>query len=647
MAETKTKNVKVKLIKAGAYAKKIRKIDEQGISFNSKDVEDEFHNITGIHDILPAPFNPKWLKLLVTHNNTLSQAISAMEINIDGSGFVIEAREELEEDDTTLDSQIETVEQFFEEVSPNVSFLTLRRKLRRDLESVGYGFIEVIRNSIQEVVALKRVDPTTIRLLKLRDRVLVDKTLIRGGKELVIQMWLRERRYLQIVGQQRTYFSEFQASRKLNKNTGAWEGEKDSVVEMKDQASELMYFTVETEANGPYGIPRWINNLPSVLGSRKAEEENLTFFDNGGVPPVIITVMGGRLVGDVKKQLDNFLSGKSPNTRIAVLEAQDADSTIDGTTSKLKLDVQRFGSEKMNDSLFENYDEKCSERVRSSFRLAPLFIGKIKDFNLATAMTSYMVTESQVFQPERVEFDEVMTKFMATELSAPELKFRSLPITLKDTKIQWDALKFAFKEGTIDTKQFLKALNSISALGLTFDEALEQERQDEKERQREQQARVADQNSGFPPAKEPAKPNDKGKTPPKGKDKPKDKDKDKGDISSGDLDSGGKLVPEKNKDKEKKYTITKDSIEDVTALIKVANDLVILIGGDGDTTMDPDFEVNAQKAYADLQAVDQRFVKDLVSFKVFSNTELDPEGAKELIDGCLHTLDNGEEHGSD
>ena len=642
MAEAKKKtNVKVKLIKAGAYAKKIRKIDEQGISFNSKDVEDEFHNITGIHDILPAPFNPKWLKLLVTHNNTLSQAISAMEINIDGSGFVIEPREEIEDDDTKLDSEIERVEQFFDEVSPNISFLTLRRKLRRDLESVGYGFVEVIRNSIQEVVALKRVDPTTIRLLKLRDRVLVDKTLIRGGKELVIKMWLRERRYLQIVGQQRTYFSEFQASRKLNKNTGAWEGEKSSIVELKDQATELMYFTVETEANGPYGIPRWINNLPSVLGSRKAEEENLNFFDNGGVPPVIITVMGGRLVGDVKKQLDNFLSGKTPNTRIAVLEAQDADSTIDGTTSKLKLDVQRFGSEKLNDSLFENYDEKCSERVRSSFRLAPLFIGKIKDFNLATAMTSYMVTESQVFQPERVEFDEVMTKFMATELGTSELKFRSLPITLKDIKVQWDALKFAFKEGTIDTKQFLKALNSVSALGLTFDQALETERQDEKQRAADAKAN-AQQNTGFPPnPNDPPKPNDKGKNP------PKDKDKGKHDITPTDLDSGGRLVPEKNKDKEKKYTVTKDSLEDVTALIKVANDLVILIGGDGDIHMDPDFELNAQKAYADLEATDQRFVKDLISFKVFSNTELDPEGAKELIDGCLHTLDNGEEHGTD
>ena len=306
---------KVKVIKAGAYTKKIRKLDAQGLSFNSKEVEDEFAQLTGVHDLIPAPFNPRWLKLLVTHNNTLNQAISAMEINIDGSGFIIEAKEDK---DSVPEKDVEKVENFFEEVAPGVTFLALRRKMRRDIESCGYGFIEVIRNMAGEAVAIKRVDPSTIRLLKLRDRVLVEKELMRGGEKLNVKMWVRERRFLQWVGQQKTYFAEFQASRKLNKNTGEWQKDGENI-EINDQATELIYLTLELEANGPYGIHRWINNLPSVLGSRKAEEQNLDFFDNGGVPPVIMTIMGGKLAGDVKKQLQNFLSGRTPNTRVCVL----------------------------------------------------------------------------------------------------------------------------------------------------------------------------------------------------------------------------------------------------------------------------------------------------------------------------------------
>lgn len=610
MAEKKKKEHTVKMIRAGAYTKKLRKIDQQGLSFQSKEVEDNFANITGIDDALPPPFNPKWLRLLTTHNNTLNQAISAMEINIDGSGHVIEAKDD---DSEVSEEDIKQVEDFFDEVAPCVSFLTLRRQLRRDLESVGYGFIELIRNMEQKVVAMKRVDPTTMRLLKLRDSVLVDKTLMRGGTELIIQMHVRERKFVQVVGHQKTFFAEWQASRKLNKITGLWvkEGEK---IEMKDQATELMYFTVEEEANGPYGVPRWINNLPSVLGSRQAEEENLNFFDNGAVPPVIITVMGGKMAGDVKKQLQNFLSSKNANTRVVVLEAQADDGAIESTTSKLKIDVQRFGSERIQDSMFENYDEKSSERVRSSFRLAPLFIGKVRDFNLATAMTSYMVTESQVFQPERMEFDSIITKFIGLELEKPDIQIRSLPIVLTDAKVQLDALKYAFDKGTIDSEQLISSLNSITALGLTFDETLEVEPEEEEEEV------IA----------------------PEDQDEDQDEDEDQDDDSQKRDHLPGQMKP-KPKGKEKKYTIHKDA-KDITFLIDMANDIVKLVGAKGDEENAEDKQI--LEKYNKMKIENQVFVRDLISMKVLDNTDIDREGANELLEGCLHTLDESEEeHG--
>jgi PBSX family phage portal protein len=434
------------------------------------ELEDEFSHLyfttTAPQNLfLQPPFDPNVLLNLVQTNNILNQCIEAMEVNIDGTGIEFEP---LEEGGKVSPEEEKAAKQFFNEPYPNISFVSLRRKLRRQMESIGYGFIEILRNVADDVVSMRNVETPHIRMCKLDKPIRVKKMIERDGKEVELELWVRERRFAQMVGlKDQVYFREFGATRQLHRTTGEWE-EDGKAVKPEDRASELLILGINPDITTPYFLPRWINNLPSVIGSRHAEEQNLQFLDAGGLPPAIVFVQGGTIIKDASDQLRMYLSGMNKNkNRAVVVEVQSSSGSLDAS-GKVDVKVERFGSAASNDSMFQKYDEATEEHVRTAFRLPPLFLGKADDYNFATARTAYMVAEAQVFGPERTEFDEVMNKTIIKAIGWETLRMRSKPITLKDVEAQLQGLTLAKDVATRET--FLKEVNAITDLSLDMAE---------------------------------------------------------------------------------------------------------------------------------------------------------------------------------
>ncbi len=443
----------------------------QQISSNVQLPEDEFKSLYGAGEtgkLIVPPYNPYALQKLTIENNTLGQCIAAMEVNIDGTGYVIEHKdpESNSEDDDVADG----IDDFFREPFPGLTFTSMRRDLRRDLEGIGYGFFEILRNPAGELMAMKPVPGATIRLVRLGDPVPVKKTIRRKGKDITLTVMVRERIFAQKIGLGKAassagslrYFKEYGASRDLDKDTGNWstQGQR---LPFKQRASELLYFTNQPDVSTPYGLPRWITQAPSVVGSRKAEELNLEFFDSGGVPPIMIFLAGGAMGNTARTQLENIFNGKAADkNRGAIVEVTPTGgSTEKEATASVK--IERFGSEKQKDSMFEKYDERCEQRVRASFRIPPLFVGKAEDFSFATAYVSYTVTEAQVFQPERTEFDEQINGTIMKELDpSGNYVFRSLPLTIKDVTNQLKALEVATNNKVLSGEDVIIACNEIT-----------------------------------------------------------------------------------------------------------------------------------------------------------------------------------------
>jgi PBSX family phage portal protein len=414
---------------------------------------------------LMPPFEPNVLLNLVQTNNVLNQCIEAMEVNIDGTGHEFVPVDEGKD----IDKKEEKIAKaFFDEPYPNISMVTIRRKLRRQMESVGYGFIEVLRNMAEDVVGLRSVETAHIRMVKLDKPIQVKKKVQRDGTEVELLIWERERRFAQTVAlKQQVYYREFGTTRHINRDTGDWEEEGKKIPPEK-RGSELLCLGINPDVTTPYWLPRWINQLPSVIGSRAAEEQNLQFLDAGGLPPAIVFIQGGTLIKDTSDQLRMYLSGLNKNkNRAVVVEVQSSSGSLDAA-GKVDVKVERFGSAQSQDAMYTQYDESTKEHIRIGFRLPPLFLGYASDYNFATAQVSYMVAEAQVFLPERAEFDEMINKTIMKELKLKTLLFKSKPITLKDVETQLKALELSAALATRES--YLKEINTVSSMALELAE---------------------------------------------------------------------------------------------------------------------------------------------------------------------------------
>lgn len=416
---------------------------------SAKEIEDEFKSFysAGSNNknaiALEPPYSPRTLKSLPQKNNILLQCIDAMEVNIDGTGHeFVPSMEGVEIDE----GEKLAAEQFFAEPYPGQSFLMQRRLLRNDLESIGFGFLEALRTLDKTLVGLRHIPAQSMRLVRLEGAVQVPHKVMRGGQEITLMLSQRLRRFVHTTnGTDRTFFKEIGCPIDLNKETGEW-ATPGQIIPLHLRASEVLYFGVKPDTNTPYCIPRWINQLPSVLGSRKAEEQNLEFFDSGGMPPAIIFLQGGSMVGDSANQLRTYLSGANKRKgRAVVVEVASNSGSIDGGGS-VQTKVERFGADRLGDGMYSKYDAQTEEHVRVAFRLPPLFIGRSTDYNYATAQVAYMIAEEQVFSPERIEFDETVNRTIIKALGLKTLKFKSNPITLKSVDERFKGLEM------LDTK---------------------------------------------------------------------------------------------------------------------------------------------------------------------------------------------------
>ncbi len=608
--------------------------------------------------IIEPPLTPTELELIVAKNTILPPLVETMEVNIDGTGHEIvpidpdEVADELNDEEPlasedkpkpgqtdfeqepdeqsrdpfsrnlvaeadakaakeaarqqAIDEAKRPLEQFFAECFPGVSFLTTRRQMRKDMERVGYAYLEVMRNDAGDVVFCRRLDPKKMRMLRLDEPRPVVKTVERNGQEVDITVWMRDRRYIQRVGKHFVYFKDFGVDRDVHRHTGEWADTGSLAAE--DRGTELLFFKNQDDVSTPYGIPRWMSNVPSVIGSRKAEEFNLEFFDSGGVPPMMILVQGGQLAEDVEQQLqDHFMATGPKRHQVAILEAYgtgDMDSS-----QNVKVTVERFGSEQQKDSMFEGYIEKCDSRTRRSFRLPSIFLGEAESFNFATAFASYTVAEAQVFGPERMEFDETINLKLMPELpNGKDFKFHSLPLAVRDVAQQLEAAQLIGEN--VEPGSFVETINAL--VGTEFQPKSERTLQEEADRKIQGLQLETMANQPPDPMQENANPQ-----PP-------------GPGGENPAANGGKGNGTPDGSTPARKMVMKQADE----LLKLAEEAATLLkGGIGDAMTASRWIAHKEKV-ATLSEDDRRAYNALLTAETFEVLQNDPDGMVELT-GCV------------
>lgn len=412
--------------------------------------------------VLPTQYSIARLFQLIEQSNMLQQCIDAYVTNTVQTGWEVEP---LYRGKNINEAERMELESFLEHANSEETLADVFEKVMRDKESVGFGFLEVIRDAMDDISLLRHCPSLWTRLcVKDPQEILVEYTISRGRRVTTVKEYRRFRRYVQIVNGVHVWFKEFGDPRRMDYTNGAFEGQ--SGYQAHRQATEIYQF--KNPSNDSYGLPRWINQLPSILGSREAEEVNMRYFQDNTVPPMLLMVGNGRLTSQSYRELSEALNGgdvgKDRQNKIMLLEVVGEGDSLDSKNSAIELKVEKLTDTRQSDGLFAAYDQANMSKVRSSFRLPPITVGMSQDINFSTATTSTFVAESQVFGPARVKIDNALNKMLINgrnglKLTTCKLVSRIPAITSPEMLIK--TLTALNVMGAVTPRQAQKASNKV------------------------------------------------------------------------------------------------------------------------------------------------------------------------------------------
>jgi PBSX family phage portal protein len=412
------------------------------------EIDDPFSDTGLAGHIIETPYILPTLIRVFDQSNILRQCVESYAVNIASFGYRIVP---VSEDVETAPAEKKLLQSYIDSANTEESLVAVNRKKIKDYEKLGFAFLEVIRNAKKVPTLIRHIKGYAVRLMPRDPKAVpVTRTIQRGGSRKAITEYKRFRRYMQIVNGTQIYFKEFGDPRVMDYRSGRYQ-EKGYTVPIEFQATEILH--QGQYAENLYGSPRWVGQLPSILGSREAEEVNYRYFQDNTIPPMILSVAGGRLTkqsfNDLKRLLSEDGIGRDRQHQILLIEAIPETAGLDeGGTVKLQVD--KLSSERPSDGLFKDYDDSNIAKIMSAFRLPPVMLGMSGTVNFATAQVSAYLAETQVFAPERDVHDEFINK-----------RFVNHPdgLGLKTVKLE--------TKGPMVTNpdQIVKALTAVNVMG--------------------------------------------------------------------------------------------------------------------------------------------------------------------------------------
>ena len=421
------------------------------------------------NNILKPPYAPEKLFAIVENSSILPQCIDAMVLNADGFGHQFFYTGDIEhEKDEVVIAERKGLEGYFKKVNETESFTTVRKTTRRDTETTGNGYIEIIRTIGGDIGLIYNSDCKIMRLQKKQKKPHPIKVeIVRNGKSTTVTVNKRFRRFVMITSRtgmkKYRWFKEYGDPRAMNADTGKYKGE--GGYKPTNPATEIMHFKI---GNGVYGIPRWSGNIPTTLGMHSADFVNFDLFENQVVPPLAIMVGGGKLTSESIEDVKSILiqkKGVENFNKVIILEAQAEGYVGVGTTTR--LDLKELSFARKEDAMFTNYTDKGEHRVRGSFRLPPLYLGRADTYSKSTADSSKMVAEEQVFVPERESFDEIVNNTIMVELGSEYHSYRSKGPRLVSGEQLIEGFKEFGKLGIFTINEGIRLANRTLGLDIT------------------------------------------------------------------------------------------------------------------------------------------------------------------------------------
>ena len=378
-----------------------------------------------------SPYPMNQLRIVVENSSILQQAIAAYTNNVVGYGIVPEYIDESTEDGMQS-SEWDLAEEVLDWLSIDQPLEGLFKQVLDDREVTGNAFLEVIRDDKGNVIQLERIKPELVQLSKPEAEPVLTKVVHKGKEKMV---WKKFRKFKV----DKYVFKEFGDPRQIDYMTGEplnreTEGNKFMERDGRYAAREILHLKIGTDH---WGIPRWIGNLVALLGARKAEELNFRYFTQGRHTPMAVLIKNGQLSEGAETALSSYvgeIGSEAMQHKMLVLEAEKVTDGIDDK-DKVDIEIKSLADMLQTDALFLEYDDKVREKVLSSFRLPPVYVGLSQDYNRSTVEEAKRIAEEQVFQAEREALEDLFNRHLLASYQLKEVK-----IEVRGPELSNDAL---------------------------------------------------------------------------------------------------------------------------------------------------------------------------------------------------------------
>ncbi len=379
------------------------------------------------------PVDMRGLKELVDDSTILPQCIRAYKNNIAGFGLSVHYTSDYKEETAEMKAEWTRLEEVINLLNMDIMTKEVFENVIRDRETYGIAYCEVIRDFKGDVVQLEFIVDTPSIDMTYPLEPYMDIDYFYMGKTVTRKK--KFRKFRQSIAGKTVYFKEFGDPRIMDKRNGTYLEEGEELVEYDNQANEIIEFRI---GSMPYGEVRWIGQVLTVDGNRRAEVLNNNYFREGRHTPLMIVVKGGTLSDESFDKLKSYMAeikGENGQHAFVVLETESNENTTALQGEKqTDIEIKDLASILQKDELFQEYQENGRKKTQSAFLLPDLYVGYTTDFNRATAQTAMEVTEKQVFQPERASLAWMVNNRLLNgyQFQYVEVKFNDPDITNPD-----------------------------------------------------------------------------------------------------------------------------------------------------------------------------------------------------------------------
>jgi len=346
-------------------------------------------------DVIQPPLNLYILATLTESSSILGPCLDAMAINIEGLGYRIIPRDGISYEGRDIGSSIEAeiskVDNFFSNSVLEGTLTSLRDVLRRDYELTGNSYIEVIPSFVNpdEPCGFNHAPSWTMRLGKIDDvptHYVVPRAVRIDKDSWKIQQFPTKKYFRRFVqrkdgGSTKVYFKEWGDPRVIDYKTGKVLAASWAVAtpEQRDLAANPIIHLKLYCPRSPYGLPRYIGNLFTIYGTREAEKINYTTLKCNNIPALLMMVTNAQLtsgsIARIKQFVEERIQGDNNYSTILIVEAEPITEGMNDPGT-MKMEIKQLTESQHTDAMFVNYMDRNDEKVRQSFRLPPIFLGR-------------------------------------------------------------------------------------------------------------------------------------------------------------------------------------------------------------------------------------------------------------------------------